>query len=39
MNYLELLSIVTFYVIFVTLIGIVVIKYRKEYKKFYKIKN
>jgi len=39
MNYLELLSIVTFYVISITLIGVVVIKDRKEYKKFYKIKN
>lgn len=39
MNYFELLSIATFYLISFTTIGIVVAKDRKEYKKFYKIKN
>tara|TARA_Y100000389_G_scaffold191318_1_gene217293 strand:- start:12304 stop:12459 length:156 start_codon:yes stop_codon:yes gene_type:complete len=39
MNYLELLSISILYITSFTIIGFVVAKDRKEYKKFYKIKN
>ena len=39
MNYYEAIFLITFYVISITLVGFVVMKDRKEYKKFYKIKN